>query len=215
MIATLGQAPVARGSLTIPLTGLWRADVVLARAAADAPVQRGDAATLDLAGTAYVGTVTQAGPERGLWRAVLVAGQGQMGQPVKPKTYQGMDALGILRDTLGEVGEELDGASDLNYSPNSWVRLAGPAYGAVAALVRAAGGNWRATASGTIWAGVDAWDGYSPQTPVLDEGVGRVTLVLDPAILPGASLDGYGRVIEVTHAWDASRARTEVRYDPA
>lgn len=215
MIATANRIPVASGSLTRPLTGLWRADLVLAKAAAEAPIQPGDAVALDLAGTAFEGTAVQAGPERGLWRVVLVAGKGKMGQPVSPKTYQGMDALGILRDTLGEVGEALDDAANLDYSPEAWVRFAGPAYGAVAALVRAARGNWRATASGTIWAGVDAWGAYTPEAAAIEEHPGRVVLGLEPALEPGVALDGYGRAVEVVHAWNARRARTEVRYDPA
>lgn len=214
MIVTLNDLPTAKGTLVYPLTGLWRADVVLARAAADAPVQAGQEVRLAFAEVEYRGTAVQTGPERGLWRVIAIAGRGKMGRPVKPRTYQSMDALAILRDILGEV-EELDGSSSVDYAPQSWVRLAGPAYGAVAALIRAAKANWRMTPEGRVWAGVDAWSTYRLQTPVLEEGPGRVVLQLDPALTPGVVLEGYGRVLEVIHEWAPNRARTEVRYDPA
>lgn len=215
MIVTLNDFPTARGTLVYPLTGLWRADVVLARAAADTPVQAGQEVRLAFSEVVYQGTAVQAGPERGLLRATLIAGKGKMSDPVRPKTYQSMDALAILRDTLGEVGEELDGASSLDYTPQTWVRLKGLAYGAVATLVRAAKANWRMTPEGRVWAGVDAWSTYRLQTPVLEEEPGRVVLQLDPALTPGVVLEGYGRVLEVIHDWASNRARTEVRYDPA
>lgn len=215
MIVTLNDLPTAKGTLVYPLTGLWRADVILARAAANAPVQAGQKVRLAFASTAFSGTTIQAGPERGLWRVIAVAGKGGISRPVKPRTYQSMDALAILRDTLGEVREELDGSSSVDYAPQSWVRLAGPAYGAVVALIRAAKANWRMTPEGRVWAGVDAWSTYRLQTPVLEEGPGRVVLQLDPALTPGVVLEGYGRVLEVIHEWAPNRARTEVRYDPA
>ncbi|UZX16563.1 hypothetical protein KQ693_05905 [Thermus sp. PS18] len=215
MEIVLNNTPTARGELLLPLVGLWRADVVLAAAGDSGKVTPGQAVELAFPSTIFKGTAVQAGPERGLLRAVVLPGKGKLSQPVRPKVYQEMNALGILRDTLSEVGEELDGSSRLDYSPPQWVRMGGPAYGAVAALVRAAKGAWRCTPEGKVWAGEETWPEYAPQTLVLEERVAEVVLELDEGLKPGVVLKGYGRVVEVRHVWGPSVARTEVRYDPA
>lgn len=215
MEVVLNNIPTARGELLLPLVGVWRADVVLAAAGDSGKLAPNQAVELAFPSVIYRGTAVQVGAERGLLRAVLLPGKGKLSQPVKPKVYQGMEALGILRDTLSEVGEELDGSSKLNYFPPQWVRVAGPAYGAVAALVRAAKGTWRFTPEGKVWAGEESWPEYKPQTLVLEERVTEVVLELDESLKPGVMLEGYGRVVEVRHVWGPSVAWTEVRYDPA
>ncbi len=152
-------------SLSLPLIGLWTADVAMAT---DASLP--STGTLTHGNLSLAGAVYRQGTLGGQTRARLVAGRGGWSMIVPARGYQspfGVLVSLVLNELAAEIGETVAVSSDGSLG-NWWHR---PATRAGAVLRAAAGASWWADATGTMQVGpraggsvttpfqVTAWDG--------------------------------------------------------
>lgn len=217
-------APTANGHgllharLTLPLRGVWYADVQVEAEEADLGDLLEDV-TLDFGAIRFVGRTRRGGHYHGRVELEVAGGGGGMETVLEPRYYTDATAGLILRDLAREAGETL--ATDLDAAVSGaalarWTRARGRAGDAVAELGRALAKAWRIRPDGSLWMGDEAWPDAELEHEVLvDEPAReRQSLGVDaPTLLPGTLLGGR-RVSHVVHVIAPGAYRTEVWYDP-
>jgi len=197
-----------RGRVTLPLTGVWVADVVCEtendQASFPAP---GSSISLQIGGQGFQGVVRRASSPFGTVFARLVGGAGGFPTDIGAVAYQNTTVQTILSDILSSCGESLSPSSDqerLSQSIPSWVRVASPGWMAMANLVDAldVSGTWRVQPSGQVWLGTDTFPQTSIETfELLNYEPQELRAVIysdNPTVLPGQSFLG-GEITSVEH----------------
>lgn len=207
----LGGVAVVGGSLVLPRTGRWVADLEL-EAAAPAP---GGRVTLTGPQLTLQGHIARGGSFMNTHRVRLCAGSGGLPKPVPAQHFRGMPISLLLDDVLGTVGERRSATIDeavVGRSLASWVRPAGSAAQALTTLAELLGVVWRVLPDGTVWVGEDTWR-ETPATGELldvDAAPRAVSAAFETmAILPGTTFKGL-RVEVVTHTISGTGIRTEL-----
>jgi len=213
--AAEGEAfDVIRGSIVMPRTGAWTADLHLV-------------GSVNLAGTVVVrageralaGTVVKSKVHEGRAKMRLVAGAGGLGKTARPKHYVDPTLGHVLQDLCRDGGERLSADSEaaaLRHSLGAWTTTAATVGQMIAAAVgRYPGGVWRHAPDGTIWVGRETWpdSGFDDDTlRELDEDVeagSRLYGLDQPTLLPGTVVDGV-RADTVEHLIEETTIRTRV-----
>lgn len=210
MSATIGSTPVLSAEVTLPRVGAWSAIGM-----AEEVVPAG-AATLTVAGQAFVGTVLASPAEllpSGLHAWRMVGGAGGLGTALVSRYYRQVPASVLLQDIASDAGEVVASDASLALALPAWARPAGSAGDALRDLVgRVTGAVWRVRRDGQLWVGVDAWaDSGVPQDEVLevDTVAGVVVLSSDaPMLEPGTLLRGE-RVSAVVIRQSSTELRTD------
>ena len=97
--------PVVDGTLSLPRTGLWVADVLFSGGVG---ASVGDAVEFESAGVIRHGTVIRADNAYLTPRARIVAGNGRLYTEVSARDYRGYMLGRIAQDALGDAGEAYD-----------------------------------------------------------------------------------------------------------
>jgi hypothetical protein len=210
MTATLNGLEARRVKLSMPLVGVWHADVE----SGGEPLADGAPASLELYGETFVGSSVRSSSLGGVTRTKLVGGAGRLSTELPAAHYVGATARTVLLAALGEAGETLSADSDpvaLATRLDSWGRSAGPASRAIQRLCDWVGSTWRVLPDGTVWVGIPTWDEYSDEHRLLDEdwGAGSALIAPDaPTLRPGQTLGGV-RMQYVVHTVEDRALRTE------
>lgn len=215
-MTTLNALPLLSLHLVVPRVGAWTADVEVD---GDAGPADGAAATLDLDGRVWRGTVVRGAAPYGRWSGRVVGGAGGLMRDLPAVALANTTLRAVLEEALRAAGETIAPTSDaLTAAVARWHRTRAPGSTAVAEVARAAGLPWRVLADGTVWVGAETWAALAvADVDVMgrEPVVGCTELAGDAAldILPGrtVTLDGAAvRVGGVTHRLDGVALRTSV-----
>lgn len=185
LFASLSGVRVVTLSLTIPLYGMWSADVALAGTQAVPELVTLAVGNLSMHGAVYRQVVFA-----GQRTLRLVAGFGGWRKPVRRQQYQlesGVRLSTVIGDAANAVGERVVVDVD-RVLGRDWTRRAGPASDE---LRRVAGATWRIDSAGTTR--LDAWPvrPVRSQFNVVDQDGGRGVVEVATedyaAWLPGAT----------------------------
>lgn len=211
-----GTLDVLEACLTIPASGLWRAELLVD---SDDPADTQGQGTLTLQGEAgprtFRGAFLQASVFAGRTRARFIPAVGLL-LPLPSKFYHKASVGAIVGDILQSVQESLDPTSDhLSVILGAWSRREVEAASiAIQDLCAELKTSWFVTESGLVHLGERVASEYTGEFNILREDPIRAIEELDlPALdlLPGQTLDG--RTIDrLTLEISAAKTFIRVRY---
>ena len=157
--ASLNGRTVVGGSLSIPRSGCWHADVSV-----DAPdgaaFVAGAALALGSGASAWAGAFLRAAPVYGRYDARIVGGKGGLAKAIAGASYVNVPASVVLADILAGASEALSPTADaalLTANLRAWSRLAGSASCQLTHLLSSLSLSWRVLADGRVWVGRESW----------------------------------------------------------
>lgn len=198
-LATFADHAVSKARVSWPTWGLWWADVD-----SSDPVEASGRVTLNVATTAFSGTVVAGGAFDGRAAYRVVAGAGGVNKPLPKKSYvndAGITLASVLSDAAREAGETIANVPSTRLGPH-YARQEGETFGDL--LQRHCAKNWYADIDGTIRIGkraVTTYDGSAPRVRVDLRGA-----VVDLAV---DSLDGLAPGVQI----DGSKPATDLQVD--
>ena len=200
---------VSGGTVELPRTGIWIADVKMI--GQDIPAV-GDPVDATLGPVVMAGTVAVAELVNGIVELRLVGGAGGLGNVARPKHYHQPLVHHILTDLMRDAGEALSTVCTpaiLTKPLEAWTTLGLPTGTLLAALCSVLGCNWRVMSDGTVWIGIEPWPDCMAAFRSLETDGANAAQVVGtdgPAIWPGTLLGGR-KVDFVTHDLDRNRTR--------
>lgn len=213
MALTINERAILSGTVRLPLSGRWTADL---RVVGDRPIA--GAVTLDLDGAAYSGFAMRSDTHAGETHCRVVGGAGGLATALPERWYRGSPTVArIVEDLLRETGEALSVASDdvlLGQVLPAYRRAAGPGGPALRALLDLYGARWRVVADGSVRVvAAESWPTTEPPHAFLEanraEGWELVALAGELALAPGVTFRGR-QVRYVEHELSAAQTRTRV-----
>lgn len=217
-IALLGRLEVISFRLSMPLVGIWTAEVEV-----DAELVPVGETTLafgveNAAPITFAGTVLEQSGFLGRARAFVLGGAGKLHRDLPPRQYQLAPPRVIVSSILRDAGETAGDLSSLDKLPPlpRWVRIAGTGADALSVLCRRRGLSWRVMANGSVWVGVEAWPSFRGGPLFIEKDLGhrRVLTARDgPDVLPGVSIDGrkVGRAVHILK--EGGIFRSEIHFE--
>lgn len=221
-LVTANDVTVIRGSILMPLYGVWSADIVI-----DQPDGTGFEAGTQVTiksdgGVELVGTVVAdrsgsfldaihvrvLGGGAGMAKAATVKGYMQPGAYVR-------DVANALAKDGGEtLSSQIDNAL-LQTNLTAWATQEGSVSAGLVSLldIIAPTADWRILADGKLWFGDETWPtddsayqliASNPSEKTYDLGVDTFTIV------PGVDLQGVGKVNRVEHSLEDGRVRSRI-----
>ena len=185
---------------------MWHADLFVN---ADGPATGSAVATLD--GVDMPAHIQKAEMVGGMLEIRLIAGNGGMGKPARPKHYKGATVSHVVTDLVRDAGEvfstKASTAAVLDLPLKAWTSLAVPTGELMQAMAdtatEAMGSDvsWRALYDGTIWLGLESWPACPADVRILDvDGANSSQLLGTDAlgIWPGTTIGGR-RIDSVVH----------------
>lgn len=163
---TVAGYDVAEGTITVPRTGAWFADLVLAIGSAaqeSSPPIGAVSIETDDGDFAMRGTVAFGGVWQGHVMLRIEGGGNGMNRTLSSRFYRAPNLRTLLNDLCRESGETLDSSLDsalLAASVPAWTRRKATTASCLADMVRflcPAGTIWRVLANGNLWIGTDAF----------------------------------------------------------
>jgi len=217
-LVTCGGADVLRGRISLPLCGVWFADLLVdAKKAQSGSVTIKAQGGLELKGTVY----GPSGVEIDTAHVRVVGGAGGMWKPVSKAFRQAKlrDPLDAIVRAASETRSSTVAPELLAVSLTEWVIAGHRASAALDdladAAARALGGavNWRLLADGSVWMGIESWSAAKlpKDADILKQYPAERRYVIGastPALLPGVDLDGVGKVRAVDHFIEPSSIRS-------
>lgn len=214
--AQLAGIPIVSGRVSFPRTGVWSGELRI-----EGTTPPSGRVSLQVGGSAFVGTVALATTWKGSSYVRVVAGAGGLAKELPAKGYVSSPIIVPLQDIATECGETLSKSVDAavrNTYLAHWARSSGAGGTALARLVAAyAGAVWRFMPGGELWAGVETWPTVRGDVELLDfEPFGeRLTFFAqNPGLLPGFKFMGRN-VSYVEHTIKPERIETNVWFEPA
>jgi hypothetical protein len=201
---------VARGTLTLPLTGVWHGDFVINM---DTVPSGSAIATLD--GVDMPAHVQRAELVNGMVHLRIVGGAGGLAKPAMARHYRNPVVRHVLADLVRDAGETLSTtctASTLGQGLDYWTTLGIPTGTLLQALAETAGDavNWRILFDGTLWMGVETWPMCPADVRILEQDAPNASQYLGTdalGIWPGTTIAGR-KVDSVVHEiGSAARSR--------
>jgi hypothetical protein len=211
MAITINNRAILSGTVRLPLSGRWTADL-----RAVGTVAFSGAMELDLEGAAFRGTVVRSDVYAGETHCRLVGGAGGLDRPLPERWYRGSPTLrSIVEDILRETGEALSVTSDdtlLGSVLPAYLRTAGTGGACLRALLELYGARGRVLADGTVRIIEDeTWPVTEPAHSLIDshraEGWDLVYLTGPLDLAPGVTFRGR-RIRYVEHELSAESVRT-------
>lgn len=211
----LGNYPVISGTLTIPISGAWTADVRLASTSAPSGTT-----TLTIHDNSLVGTIIASAADYASPRCRIVAGRGRLDVTLPPKDYRDYRAADIALDAIREAGEVGGIWDTLDVICPHWLRPQASVRSVLQRLSRLDPlSSWTVSDSGTIDLVQHRFNlyvgSYSTFRSFGDEKV-LVLHVDDIGIRPGMSIQAFGRSVRVNrtmYEWDERQLQCMVWYD--
>jgi len=216
----LGSLEVISLRLSLPLVGIWTANVELD---GDKPPTGAQALLMAVEGAAPVvfsGTVLESGTFEGRSRAFLVGGSAGLRRKLPPRQYSIAPPRVLVSAILREANEmpgDLSGLEGLPPLPR-WIRSAGSGASALSLICRRLGLGWRVARNGSIHVGPEGWPEFSGRVSLVEENGsnGRALAAHDkPDLEPGILLEGrrVGRVVHIVR--EGGVFRSEVHFEAA
>lgn len=220
-LVSANNVGVIEGTITMPLVGVWVADLVLDQidglgfsAGTQVTIASGDFQLVGVVAPNRTGDFLDAMHVR------VLGGGGGMAKTATPKSYAqpGAYVRDVLNGLCATGGETLSSTVDATFTATNltaWSVLEMPISQALQLLIDfvSPGLNWRILADGTLWVGSESWPSSSAAYDLLtqDPTHGQYDLgVESPVIVPGVSLDGVGNVDRVEHRISSDSIRTHV-----
>lgn len=206
MTASANGKDVLTATVTEAVTGNWSAQLELD---SDEALPVSGRVTLDIDGVVWLGTLQRGELEAGRFHAVVVGGNGKLGQVLPAKHYLRGVTSTHLQEALGAGGEKLSADTDASVSSRATARYSrrrSTIGAAVAQIARESKANWRTQRDGSIWLGEDRWPASSSTSSTstehdeLSRAPGKVTLAVEsPVLAPGLTFEGRKIISVVTH----------------
>ena len=210
MSATLAGFAISTAAVTLPLWGVWSAEIYLVD-----PAELAGAVSLVIEDLVLAGSVVRGGPVEGSARYVVAGGAGGWRRVVPPQPYRndlGIRLSTVLADVARAAGEqlELDPALE-RVLGSAWVRRAGPAWDVLGRL----GVPWWLDGAGVTQVRLRPAPAVSAPAARLiawDRGKALRELAVDTLApwAPGALLEGAPIEHVAIHV-EHGRARLQVR----
>jgi hypothetical protein len=170
---------VLQGSLSLPRSGLWTAELTV-----DSAADLDGAVTLsfDDGALSLAGTVLRSGVTRDMLTLLVAGGAGGLSKIARPTFYGATSLRIVLGDLLRTAGETLSPTSSpavLSHQLNGWTSEAIPIGRLVARLIaEVPGASWRALPDGSIWVGTETWPASTTDFVLMQEEPARGELLL-------------------------------------
>jgi len=220
-LVTANGRDVFSGSVVLPLSGVWTADLVIDGVASDG-FAAGDQVKIEAPNLTLVGSVSpsRTGDFLDTLFVRVLGGVGGISKPVTPRNYVQPQAFGrdVVNGLAKDSGETISSTADqsiLSDNLVAWSVTSGKVGGALELLldIIAPDAHWRILADGTLWFGREDWRTVTVENQILtyDPSTGKYDLGVDaPSVIPGVSLDEIGHVARVEHTIENDRIRTYV-----
>lgn len=220
-LVTANNISVISGIISMPLSGIWSADLVIDKNDAS-NFEEGTKITISSQGTNFVGTVVK-GRSGDFLEAVhikVIGGAAGMSNSSAPRSY--VQPHAFVRDVLGgltkDSGETLDSTTDssfLSTNITAWAVTKVPVSRALTYLIELIDPtmSWRILLNGNLWVGNESWPNLDGQFFIMEQNPANKTTVLGveyPFVYPGVTLNGVGRVERVEHQISHTEIRTKV-----
>ena len=208
---TLNNQRVIRGTLVLPRTGVFHADLVV-----DTPIPLAGAVTLVFADGAvvYSGTILCGNVFQDTFHCRIVGGAARWNRAIAAKYYRGAPVRLPLQDIVTEAGEQLSPACSADLLARilpKWARSKGLAADALHALLDEIDATWRVLPDGSLWVGTETWPTLEFSHTVLADnpadGFFEIGSEL-PTLRPGVTFGGR-KISAVVHSLDADHVRTQ------
>lgn len=207
---------VLSGTVTLPRSGRWLADLVVI---GDAPIS--GTVTANLGNVAMPARVVRAPVIDRTVHVRILGGTGDLAIDAQVKHYSNPQVRDVLGDLARTAGQTISGevaSSILSAQLEAWDTLAAPTGALLSALCAAIGDDvvWRVLFDGTLWMGRETW----PVSPLdfrslSEDGANAAELIGSslPSLWPGTLLGGR-KVDTVIHTIteDEEELRTTVLY---
>jgi len=212
---TINGYPIIKASIYEPRDGNWTADV---QADGIDSINPGDAVSVLVGDTEFVGSLFRGGPEAGRWMGRIQGGSGGLLATLAPKNYSSVTLSAVLAEIAVASSQPVADASlDLTgYQVANWQRAAGAASHAIQDIASELGVPWRITRGGELRLGQASFLALeSDQIEIsTDPATGSAIYApdADPVIEPGVTIDGRP-VSYVSTLIDSNGLRQEVYFD--
>lgn len=192
----LNGVGVSAYTFASPLIGAWHADLTASTNDVTQVTGKQSLSVNDGALT-LVGTATAVGDFADTVRLRFVAGNGGLGKPSTPKSYQQATVKIILGDLLAAAGETLSNTADASVLAtvlSAWTVSNQAVGGSIKRLMAKVGASWRMLADGTFWCGQESWPdaGVDFGVVVQDNAHQQIKVTTEaPLLMAGQSLGGF------------------------
>lgn len=216
-------ATVIEGLIDMPLFGVWIADLSIDQIGTNQFVA-GQSVSLQTEeedfGLSLNGTVV---PDRNgsfldTVHVRVIGGANGLSKIIPPKAFQNATGNDVLNYIASQSGEKLSSTIDASLKSvniSNWTITRGTASTALGVFLENFGSslNWRFLSDGTLWSGQEQWSNVESDYPfqLLSQNPKdgyAVFGVEAPHILPGANIDGIGKVSRVVHEIKGNSIRT-------
>lgn len=209
-LATLNGAPISRGRVQVPAWGLWWSDLDLQD---PEEFSSGDAANLQFADVAAVGTIISGGVVHGRARYRIVGGSGGWSKPIAARGYTndlGVRKDKVLTDAANDAGESIDSPPTDSLGPH-FARTAGLASRVLNDVTPR---GWRVDFDGVTRFGLRPTTTYQGEgtRSRIDPNVQVIDVVTDEiaTLVPGVVIDGSNPATDVEYVLDEGRLTARV-----
>ena len=153
--------------LTLPLRGVWTADLLSTDPSTAASFQ-GQPVAIGFGGLSLVGTILRGGNWRASAYLRVVGGAGGLANDTTPSGYANITAQMLLSNLLDAVGETLSTASSIPATTfATYVQRREPTSLALTRIANKLKLHWRVLVDGTVWFGTETWPAATLTDPVL------------------------------------------------
>lgn len=205
----INNVGVSAYGFSSPLMGAWNADLTAATNDVT-QVQGRQTLSVNDGALKLVGTATANGVFADTVRLRFVAGNGGLGKPSTPRSYQQTSVHIVLNDLLSAAGETLSGTADASVLGTvlaNWTVSNQPVGGSIKRLMAKVGASWRMLADGTFWCGQESWpdSGLQYDVTLQDNAHQQVKITTEaPLLMAGMSLGGQHCSYVETHVSPSS-----------
>ncbi len=223
-LVTINDVNVISGKITMPLIGVWYADLVIDQpdgsgfdADTEVTISTGD---LELKG---VVAADRTGDFLAVVHVRVVGGKGGMAKPASLRSYVQPSAFvrDVVNGLMKDGGETVSNTADqgfLSMNLTAWSVMQGLVSQSLELLlfIVAPTKHWRILTDGKLWIGDETWDEVSPTVDVIATNPMERTTDLGvdaPSIIPGVTVQDIGRVNQVEHTFEDGRVRSRVWTD--
>lgn len=210
MLLTANGYRVVSGTISVPVSGVWFADLSVDTEAED-DLLEGIDLTLD-EGPTLKGTARRAKHFLGRVGVRMVGGKGGLSKILDGGHYKGVTARIPAQDIADGAGEELDPASALDVEFPHWTRVRNVAGIQIADLARSLDLPWRVTLDGKlVMKAIDWKDSKVQPLEIMDRNPIEGTITLGRFVEPGTTILGEKVTrVEVTIGGDGLRTKAWV-----
>lgn len=219
---TVNDVSVFNGIISMPLIGLFTADLVINQIDAT-NFTAGTSVTIKAEnGITLVGTVLpdRTGAFLDTVHLKIIGGRGGFGKSAVPKGFVQpgayvRDVLGALMNNASESLSSTITSTFLATNLTAWAIMESKVSEALKVLIDTVAPtyHWRVLSDGTLWIGAETWPSQTVtyRTDVHNPSDASFLLYVDTLqILPGVTIDGIGKIGRVEHIIMPDKVRTQV-----